>query len=171
MRFQGSSGRHTRRRGRRRDAGGAGPGVLTSIPGIRLIPAIILSALLLAAVMSCAVDFGQPVLVTQCSRIRLDAAIISYEDAKDQFAEHFQTRSDTALVYAYHATVDAVQLARSIKTCFDFSDGYKQEAIWLIRTNRVFQRLIMNNLRDPDPEVVIGMFGSRYREIIRNDIN
>jgi hypothetical protein len=106
-----------------------------------------------------------------CTKKRLAAAAISYGEAKDQFAEHFKVRSDTALRYAYLASVDSVRLARSIRTCFDFTPGFKREAVELIRANRTLRVLIRINLRDPDPQVAIGIFGGQYREIFENDIN
>ena len=107
----------------------------------------------------------------QCSRKRLDAAVITFEDAKSQLQEHFKIRNDTSLIYAYHSSVDAVNLARSIKKCFDFTSSYKEEAISLIRSNIMFQRLVVSNMRDSDPGVAISLFRGDYVDIIKNDIN
>ncbi len=121
---------------------------------------------------SCGLQFGQGLQEPEvCSRKRLDAAIISYEDAKDQFEKHFATRTDTALIYAYHGSKDAVRLARSIRDCFDFEEIFKEEATELIKSNRMLQRLIVINLRDSDPQVAISLFSGQYRDIIKNDIN
>ena len=44
------------------------------------------------------------------------------------------------------------------------------QAIDLIRTNLLFQKLVVSNMRDQDPGVVVDLYGNEYREIFKNDI-
>ncbi len=139
-------------------------------------PAATLRGLLLAGLIAgvAACTNGLPRAALQdesCVQRRLDAAVISYEDAKSQFAEHFKLRTDTSLRFAYQASVDSTRLARSIKSCFDFDRSFIPEARNLIRSNRILRRLVRSNLRDPDPQQAIGVFGDQYREVFKNDIN
>ena len=61
-------------------------------------------------------------------------------------------------------------IARSVRSCYDFTREVKRDAIELIRINLVFQKLVMSNMRDQDPGVVAGLLGDQYREIFKNDI-
>ena len=140
------------------------------------LPAAILRGLLLAVLISgvAACTDGLSRVASQgesCVRKRLAAAVISYEDAKSQFAEHFKLRTDTSLRFAYQASVDSTRLALSIRSCFDFDRSFIPEARDVLRSNRIFRRLVRSNLRDPDPQQAIGVFGDQYREIFKNDIN
>ena len=128
-------------------------------------------AALLVFLTGCAAQFGPAEgEATECAGRRIDAAIISFEDAKGQFAEHFKVRSDTALVFAFQASVDSVRLARSVRKCFDFEMGHRTFALNLIASNRALQGLIRKNFRDADAQIAIGLFGDEYREIFKNDI-
>ena len=46
----------------------------------------------------------------------------------------------------------------------------RRQAIHLIRTNLLFQKLVVSNMRDQDPGVVVDLYGNQYREIFKNDI-
>lgn len=105
-----------------------------------------------------------------CVRSRLNAAEISYEDAKIQFAEHFKSRSDISLRFAYMASLDSSRLALSIRRCFDFDRTDTRQARSLLRSNRMLRGLVKINMRDSDPQLAIGIFGDQYREIFKNDI-
>jgi hypothetical protein len=128
--------------------------------------------LALLALSGCADTFTRGQLrEVSCVRSRLNAAEISYEDAKNQFAEHFKSRGDSSLRFAYMASIDSSRLALSIRRCFDFDRSDIPEAKSILRSNRVFRRLVKNNLRDSDPQQAIGIFGDQYREIFKNDID
>lgn len=128
-------------------------------------------AALLAFLAGCAGQFGPADgEATVCADRRINAAIISFEDAKGQFAEHFKVRSDTALVFAFQASVDSIRLARSVRRCFDFEREHRTSALNLIASNRALQGLIRKNFRDADAQIAIGLFGDQYREIFKNDI-
>ena len=128
-------------------------------------------AALLVFLTGCAGQFGPADGgATECADRRIDAAIISFEDAKGQFAEHFKVRSDTALVFAFQASVDSIRLARSVRRCFDFEREHRTSALNLIASNRALQGLIRKNFRDADAQIAIGLFRDQYREIFRNDI-
>jgi len=161
-------GKHTPSGARR--AGRAASRRWARLPARAVLPALLLA--LLVAAGGCSPRFTSRRLEDQsCQSRRLNAAGITYEEAKEQFAEHFKVRSDTALRYAYLASADSVRLARSIRTCFDFTQGGKVRAIELVRANRVLRILIIRNLRDLDPQLAIGVFGDQYRDIFKNDIN
>lgn len=106
-----------------------------------------------------------------CVRNRLNAAAISYEDAKDFFAEHFRVRSDISLRFAYMASIDSSTLARSIRGCFDFDRAHIPEAKGILRSNRMLRVLVKSSMRDADAQQAIGIFGDQYREIFKNDID
>ena len=153
------------RSGRRGIRGSPAPPPAANLRGLLL-------AVLIAGVAACTNGLPRAALQDEsCVQRRLDAAVISYEDAKSQFAEHFKLRTDTALRFAYQASVDSTRLARSIKSCFDFDRSFIPVARDLIRSNRILRRLVRSNLRDSDPQQAIGMFGDQYREIFKNDIN
>ena len=106
-----------------------------------------------------------------CVKRRLDAAAIAYEDAKSQIEEHFKLRSDTSLRFAYQSSLDSSRLVRSIRSCFDFDRSLIPQAREMLRSNTILRRLVRANLRDNDAQQAIGIFGDRYREIFKNDIN
>ncbi|HKI99378.1 MAG TPA: hypothetical protein VKB51_12975 [bacterium] len=105
-----------------------------------------------------------------CGERRLELAASYYEQAKDKLALHYRQRIDSALSDAYHASQDAVLLARATRNCDDFDEAIRRQAIDLIKTNLIFQKLVVSNMRDQDPGVVIDLYGSRYRDIFKNDI-
>ena len=106
-----------------------------------------------------------------CVRSRLNAAEISYEDAKIQLAEHFKSRGDTSLRFAYMASIDSSRLALSIRRCFDFDRSDTRKARSILRSNRMLRGLVKINMRDSDAQQAIGIFGDQYREIFKNDID
>ena len=129
-------------------------------------------AALALGLASCGARFSQAQrLAESCADIRLEAAGMSFADAKGRFAEHFKLRADVSLRFAYYASVDSARLARSVRRCFDFEPAHRVLAGELIRSNRRLRRLIRQNLRDRDPQMAIGVFGEEYREIFKNDIN
>lgn len=135
-------------------------------------PCLVASAILLVMVLAqCATELGRRTGEQEtCAKRRFDAAVVSYEDAKRQFSEHFRGRNDSALVFAYHASVDSVRLTRSLAGCFDFTENYRRQGTELIRSNQVLQRLVVSNLRDADPGAAIALFGDDYRDFMKNDI-
>jgi hypothetical protein len=105
-----------------------------------------------------------------CGARRMALAATYYEQAKDKLALHFRQRVDSALSDAYNASQDSVLLARATRSCDDFDEAMRRAAIDLIKTNLLFQKLVVSNMRDQDPGVVIDLYGSKYRDIFKNDI-
>ena len=110
------------------------------------------------------------VVLPACSDRRIELAMAMFEQSKEKLALHFQQRVDTALSESYQASQDSVLLARATRNCFDFDAVVRRQAIDLIKSNLLFQKLITSNMRDQDPGVVVDLYGSRYRDIFRNDI-
>ncbi len=110
------------------------------------------------------------VVLPACSDRRIDLSIAMFEQAKEKLMLHFQQRVDTALSESYQASRDSVLLARATRNCHDFDAVVRRQAIDLIKSNLLFQKLITSNMRDQDPGVVVDLYGSRYREIFRSDI-
>ena len=110
------------------------------------------------------------VVLQACSERRIDLSIAMFEQAKEKLALHFQQRVDTALSESYQASRDSVLLARATRNCHDFDGVVRRQAIDLIKSNLLFQKLITSNMRDQDPGVVVDLYGSRYRDIFKNDI-
>lgn len=129
----------------------------------------ILTALLLATMVlaGCAVQSSQPVF---CAEKRINLAMEMFDRAKEQLAVHYKQRTDSTLGSAYRASQDAVTLARASRRCRDFDRVIRRQALDLIRTNLLFQKLVVSNMRDQDPGVVIDIYGPGYREIFKNDI-
>ena len=125
---------------------------------------LVLSAMLLAG---CG---AKRVALEACSDRRIDLSMAMFEQAKDKLALHFQQRVDTALSESYQASQDSVLLARATRNCHDFDAVVRRQAINLIKSNLLFQKLITSNMRDQDPGVVVDLYGPRYREIFRSDI-
>ena len=110
------------------------------------------------------------VVLPACSDRRIDLSMAMFDQAKDKLALHFQQRVDSALSESYQASQDSVLLARATRNCHDFDAVVRRQAIDLIKSNLLFQKLITSNMRDQDPGVVVDLYGPRYREIFRNDI-
>ena len=119
----------------------------------------------------CLGDSVQKDIEAACSNKRINVALIVYEDAKEKYMEHMRTRSDGALNLAYHTAEDSIRVALSTKYCTDFSERIKSRATEVIMANKYLQRLAMTTMRDPDPGVAISIFGDKYRDIFKNDIN
>ena len=135
-------------------------------PGFRLGVAAVL---LTASLVACA-PVGRDMQRGSCSERRLNLASSLYERAREQLAIHFEQRMDSALGEAYQSSQDAVTLARATVGCRDFDPLVRRQAIDLIRTNLLFQKLVVSNMRDQDPGVVVDLYGNQYREIFKNDI-
>ena len=110
------------------------------------------------------------VALPACSDRRLDLAVAMFDQARAKLTLHFRQRVDTALSESYQASQDSVLLARATRNCHDFDAVVRRQAIDLIKSNLLFQKLITSNMRDQDPGVVVDLYGSRYREIFRSDI-
>ncbi|MBI3993837.1 MAG: hypothetical protein HY342_11220 [Candidatus Lambdaproteobacteria bacterium] len=106
-----------------------------------------------------------------CARARLDAAARLFDDARQQTIKHYTTRVNQALHAAYYASADSIAVARSIRRCWDFDRTYKTEAIELIRTNILLQRMVKLNMRDPEPLVATTLLQEQYHEIFDHDID
>lgn len=126
--------------------------------------------LLLAAVTAAACAPTRRAAGPPCGERRLELAAAFYDQAKAQLALHYKQRTDAALSDAYYASQDAILLARATRNCIDFDEVIRRQAIDLIKTNLLFQKLVVSNMRDQDPGVVIDLYGEEYREIFKNDI-
>lgn len=127
-------------------------------------------ALLALSAMLLAGCGAKRVVLEECSDRRIDLSMAMFEQAKDKLALHFQQRVDTALSESYQASQDSVLLARATRNCHDFDAVVRRQAIDLIKSNLLFQKLITSNMRDQDPGVVVDLYGPRYRDIFKNDI-
>jgi hypothetical protein len=105
-----------------------------------------------------------------CGERRIELALVMFDQAREQMARHFEQRVDSALRDAYQSSQDSLLLARASRNCLDFDEVIRREAIDLIRSNLLFQKLLVSNMRDQDPGVVVDLYGSQYREIFKNDI-
>ena len=105
-----------------------------------------------------------------CAEDRIELASNLYNQARQQLTRHFRERVDTALGRAYQSSKDSVQVARASRSCEDFDRVIRRQALDLIRANLLFQRLVISNMRDQDPSVVIDLYGDGYREIFKSDI-
>lgn len=113
---------------------------------------------------------AQRVVLEPCGDRRIDLSMAMFEQAKEKLALHFKQRVDTALSESYQASQDSVLLARATRNCHDFDAVVRRQAIDLIKSNLLFQKLITSNMRDQDPGVVVDLYGARYRDIFKNDI-
>ena len=129
---------------------------------------VLLLALLPAACID-QLEFA-PVAQFSCSEVRLNAAAGFYEEAKEQLELHFTERPNNSLVFAYYLSLDSEELAKTIRACPDFRRN-KERAIDLIRANLVFRRVLLVNMRDSDPFVMINILGYKYDEVFRSDIH
>ncbi|HEX9844167.1 MAG TPA: hypothetical protein VGC20_15520 [bacterium] len=128
------------------------------------------SALILLAVLAAGCAPSQRVQGFACGERRLELAATFYEQAKSKLALHYKQRVDSALADAYHASQDSMLLAQATRNCFDFDEVIRRQAINVIKTNVLFQKLVVSNMRDQDPGVVIDLYGQDYRDIFKNDI-
>ncbi len=129
-----------------------------------IFPVLLLAALVLAG---CGGQIAPPEF---CAERRISLAMDMFDRAKEHLAIHYKQRTDSNLGVAYRASQDAVTLARASRRCRDFDLVIRRQAIDLIRTNQLFQKLVVSNMRDQDPGVVIDIYGPQYREIFKNDI-
>jgi hypothetical protein len=106
-----------------------------------------------------------------CAARRLEVSRSLYEVAREGMARYFRQREDFALTEAYLASQDATVLARASRGCWDFDELSRRQAIDLIKANLLFQKLVVANMRDQDPGVVIDLYGREYREIFRSDLH
>ncbi len=131
------------------------------------LPVLLAGLLLLAACAPPPRSLGLP-----CGERRLQLAGVLYQQARDHLAEHFTRRTDASLGDAFYASRDSVILARATRNCFDFDEVVRRQAVDLIKANLLFQKLVVSNMRDQDPGVVVDLYGRGYREmeIFKNDI-
>ena len=106
-----------------------------------------------------------------CTKRRLDVASGMYDEAKEMLRIHFKERHNSSLVIAYYLSQDSEALSKSIRRCIDFGEISKERAISLIRANRIFRRVLVVNMRDTDPYVMISILGSQYDSVFKSDIH
>lgn len=109
--------------------------------------------------------------VRSCSEQRLELSANLLDDAKAQAISHYASRAEEPLVRAYYSSRDAIVVARSIRQCWDFDSLYRQQAVDLIRSSVLLQRIVKQTMRDPDSSVAQTLFRERYYEVFENDIN
>ena len=109
--------------------------------------------------------------VRSCSEQRLELSTNLLDDAKAQAISHYSSRAEEPLVRAYYSSRDAIVVARSIRRCWDFDNLYRQQAVDLIRSSLLLQRIVKQTMRDPDSSVAQTLFRERYYEVFENDIN
>ena len=105
-----------------------------------------------------------------CAYRRVDLAYDLYDKARVDLAVHFKTRNDNALGASYQSSQDSSFMARATRSCLDFDEVVRRQAIDLIRANILLQKLLVSNMRDQDPGVVVDLYGEQYREIFKTDI-
>ena len=105
-----------------------------------------------------------------CSKRRLDVAAGLYDQAKQFLEVHLRERDNRSLLYAYYASLDAEELTRTIRLCFDFTSEARERGTDLIRANRILRRVVVVNMRDPDPMVMLHLLGPKYDEVFKTDI-
>jgi hypothetical protein len=127
-------------------------------------------ALLATGLGACGPQFYQQPAAQGCVRPRLEVATQLFDESKQQLAQFFKQRTEGQLLNAWHASNDAMRIARSTQRCFDFDDTAKEQALQLILSARLLNILAFTNLRDVDPGVMVGLYRDRYRETIKNDI-
>jgi hypothetical protein len=133
---------------------------------------------MLAALMLCASALSScldplelaPQVPFSCSNHRLDVAAGLYDEAKHFLDVHLQERDNLSLLYAYYASLDAEELTRTIRLCDDFGVNVRKRGTDLIRATRILRRVVVVNMRDPDPMVMIHLLGTKYDEVFKTDI-
>ena len=109
----------------------------------------------------------QPV---SCSERRLDVAAALFEESKEFVLLYFEERDNSSLLFAYYSSKDAEDLTKSIRNCDDFDRDFKARGTELIRATRVLRRVVVLNMRDPDPAVMIQLLGPSYDGVFKSDI-
>jgi hypothetical protein len=105
-----------------------------------------------------------------CTKRRLDVAAGLYDEAKQFLDVHLRERDNLSLLYAYYASLDAEELTRTIRLCDDFGGGARERGTDLIRATRILRRVVVVNMRDPDPMVMIHLLGTKYDDVFKKDI-
>ncbi len=106
--------------------------------------------------------------LVSCSQRRLEYSAALFGEARTQMARHYRERSAVSLHNAYYMSSDAIQMARSTRTCPDFNEVVKGQALNLIRTSRLLRILAVTNMRDPDPMVSMTLLQDRYADLFVN---
>ena len=129
-----------------------------------------LAAALTVVTVGCVqqLDFQQP--VRSCSNLGLRAGASLHEEAKHFLVRHFKERDPASLQYAYYATRDTEELTRSIRLCDDFDREFRRRGSELIRSARILRRVVVGNMRDNDPSVMVHLMGPAYDEVYPTDI-
>ena len=136
--------------------------------GARLALGLGLALLLSACVGDLELIQREPL---SCTKRRLDVASGMYDEAKEMLRIHFKERHNSSLVIAYYLSQDSEALSKSIRKCPDFGEIPKERAVSLIRANRIFRRVLVVNMRDTDPYVMISILGSQYDTVFKSDIH
>ena len=114
-------------------------------------------------------QINQPELAA-CSRQVIALAEGHYDTAKEELAEYFRLRTDGTLLKAYYSSRESSITARRTSRCADFSPSYRNRARELIMANAMLQKVVVVNMRDPDPWILTGIYGESYRDIFKKDI-
>lgn len=137
----------------------------------RVVTAVVVGLALLA-LGGCLRQFEQlqQPQARSCSETRLDAAAALHEEAKEFLVRHFNERDNRSLLFAYYASQDTEELTKSIRYCEDFDRLYRERGSNLIRATRILRKVVVGNMRDPDPTVLVHLMGPDYDDVFRSDI-
>jgi hypothetical protein len=137
--------------------------------GMALLAALAVCGLLLSSCLN-QLELA-PQEPVSCSKRRMDIAASLYDQAKQFLDVHLRERDNLSLLYAYYASVDAEQLTRTIRLCDDFGGEARERGTNLIRATRILRRVVVVNMRDPDPMVMIHLLGTKYDDVFKTDIH
>ena len=139
----------------------------TGVPG-RALAVLVTAISVLAAGCVQQLDFQQP--IRSCADTGLNAAASLHEEAKQYLVRHFKERDASSLQFAYYATQDTEELTRAIRFCGDFDRFFRQRGSEIIRSARILRRVIIGNMRDNDPAVMVHLMGPDYDDVFPTDI-
>ena len=105
-----------------------------------------------------------------CAEPRLNTSFDFHKKAKDFFASYYRTRKESELFFAWYASEDSIYMARSVRKCYDKRNKHFYAVKNIFHKNKILQRLIVQNMRQPAQTQLSELFLDEYRKIFVRDI-
>ena len=109
---------------------------------------------------------GQETSRPPCADRVVNRAFQQYGEAKSGLALYFEELNDNRLYQAYYAAWDSRNTVNSVKKCWDRRVSHYNALQNLMDMNKELARLIIINMPDDDPGVMISIYREQYDRVM-----
>ena len=97
-----------------------------------------------------------------CADLVLDHAFLLHAEAKSGLALFYDEQEDYRLYQSYYASVDSVNVARSVSQCWDRRRSHFNAMRNLEEMNRQIVKVVRRNMPDDDKGELVSVYQDKY---------